>query len=480
MSAGGYALGVIGLGVMGRNLALNMADHGYSIAGYDTDAAKVRSLDEYGKKSPVRAFHNVRDFVSSLEAPKKVLLLVPAGPIVDEVIGSLLPYLQVKDILIDAGNSFYKDTERRAAELSKKGIFVLGVGVSGGEEGARRGPSIMPGGPPEAYAHVRPIFEAAAARVDGSPCVAYLGPGSAGHYVKMVHNGIEYALMQLISETYDIMSRGLGCSNDELAEVYGAWNRGPLNGYLIEITARIFRKVDAKTKKRLVDVILDVAHQKGTGSWTTESAMELDVAIPNIDAAVDMRYMSAAKALRELESKLLGGPPPGIPADRTVFIDDLGKALFAGFAIAYAQGFALLAEASREKAYALDLETIASIWRGGCIIRSALLEKILTAYRRKKDLVHLLADPDLAAELKVAQRSLRTVVKTAATSGVPSPGMMAALSYYDSLRSARLPANLIQAQRDYFGSHTYQRIDEPGTFHTEWSEGVKDETVQTD
>ncbi len=474
-----YVLGVIGLGVMGRNLALNMAEHGYRIAGYDKDRPKVVAFNGYADTAPVKGFNALGDFTSSLEDPRRVLLLVPAGEIVDSVIRELLPHLRPKDIVIDAGNSLYADTDRRGAELSQRGLHFLGVGVSGGEEGARHGPSIMPGGPPEAYGELRPIFEAAAARADGAPCVAYLGPGSAGHYVKMVHNGIEYALMQLISETYDVMSRGLGLSNDELADIYGAWNRGPLGGFLIEITSRIFKKNDDKTDKRLIDVILDEAHQKGTGAWTTESAMALGVAVPNINIAVDMRYVSGAKAFRERESKLLAGPPSRIDAERVVLLEELRKALYAGQMISYAQGFALLAEASRSKGYGLDLETIASIWRGGCIIRSALLPKIMRAYRRDKRLPHLLADPELGKELGGLHASLRSVVTAAAAAGIPAPGLMASLAYYDGVRSARLPANLIQAQRDYFGSHTYERVDEKGSFHTEWSEGVRNESVQT-
>jgi 6-phosphogluconate dehydrogenase len=468
MDKQGYILGMVGLGVMGRNLVLNMADHGFAVAGYDKDPEKIRQLNEEGKGKSVHGFEIIEDFINSLARPRTVMILVPAGKPVDSVIGGVLPFLSENDILIDAGNSFFEDTDKRAARLAEEKIFYLGVGVSGGARGARFGPSIMPGGPKEAYEKVREIFEAAAAHVNGTPCVTWLGPGSAGHYVKMVHNGIEYGLMQLIAESYDIMSQILNLSSDRLSQVYAEWNEGPLNSFLIEITSNIFKKIDEKTHKHLVEVILDEAHQKGTGAWSSQSALELQVAVPIIDTAVQMRFLSSDKKLRKKESRLLSGPSVVFKGDAESLLEDLKDALLVGFIISYAQGFFLLDAASEAMNYNLNIEKIASIWRGGCIIRSALLEKIMEAYRNNPKLEHLVEDPDLSEQVAELQYGLRNVVQTAAALGVPAPGMMSVLSYYDSLRSSWLPANLIQAQRDYFGSHQYQRIDEKGTFHAEW------------
>ncbi|MEJ2704147.1 MAG: NADP-dependent phosphogluconate dehydrogenase [Sedimentisphaerales bacterium] len=464
-----HELGMVGLGVMGRNLVLNMADHGFAVSGYDKDPEKVQKLNEESKNKQISGFAKVEEFIASLTKPKIVMMLVPAGRPVDSVIRDVLPLLSEHDILIDAGNSFFKDTDERAAKLSGRGISYLGVGVSGGEHGARFGPSIMPGGPKDAYEHVHEILEAVAARVDNSPCVTWLGPGSAGHYVKMVHNGIEYGLMQLISETYDIMSQVLEFSSDRLSQIYQQWNEGSLNSFLIEITSNIFKKIDEKTHKHLVEVILDEAHQKGTGAWSSESALELQVAVPVIDTAVQMRYLSGDKSLRKEESELLKGPSFSFTGDPDSLVNDLGQALLAGFIISYSQGFSLLSKASEAMNYDLDKEKIAAIWRGGCIIRSSLLHDIMSAYQREPNLSSLLEDAELSERAAKLQDGLRRVVQTAAASGVPTPGMMSILSYYDSLRSSWLPANLIQAQRDYFGSHQYERIDEKGTFHTEWS-----------
>jgi 6-phosphogluconate dehydrogenase len=463
-----YKLGMVGLGVMGRNLVLNMADHGFAVAGHDKDPEKTQKLNEESKNKPVRGFKKVEDFIESLDRPKTVMMLVPAGKPVDNVISDVLPFLSENDILIDAGNSHYRDTDTRAEKLAKKRISYLGVGVSGGAHGARFGPSIMPGGPKQAYEYVRDIFEAASAHVNNIPCVTWLGPGSAGHYVKMVHNGIEYGLMQLIAESYDIMSQALGFSCDQLSKIYEQWNEGPLNSFLIEITSNIFKKIDEKTHKHLVEVILDEAHQKGTGAWSSESALELQIAVPIIDTAVQMRYLSTDKELRKAESRILKGPPPVFDGDPNSLLDNLKDALLAGFIICYSQGFSLLLAASEAMTYGLDIKKIAAIWRGGCIIRSALLEKIMHAYQKNPQLPHLLEDHDLSNQVAQFQDSLRSVVQTAAALGIPAPGMMSILSYYDSLRSSWLPANLIQAQRDYFGSHQYQRIDEKGTFHTQW------------
>ena len=466
-----YAIGMVGLGVMGRNLVLNMAGHGFTVAGYDKDQAKVEALRQESKERDVRGAESIQEFAALLHQPRAVMLLVPAGPPVDSVIADLLPHLEKGDLIIDAGNSYFKDTNLRARNLAGKGIQFLGVGVSGGEEGARHGPSIMPGGPKEAYERVRPLLEAVAAKVNGEACVAYLGPGSAGHFVKTVHNGIEYALMQLLAETYHLMKRGIGLSDDELRDVYDAWNQGELNGYLIEITSRIFNKVDEKTGKRLIDEILDVGKQNGTGMWTSQSAMELQVPIPTIDLAVAMRDMSVLEKQRETAGEIFQRPMPPFGGDRKVFLGQLGHALYAAMIVAFAQGMAVLAAASDKYGYALDLEAVARIWRGGCIIRAALLEDIRMAYRNQPGLPNLLLAPELSNKVMADQEDLRRVVCAAIEIGLPVPCFMTALGYLDGYRSAWLPANLIQAQRDYFGAHSYERVDVKGTFHTDWTKG---------
>jgi 6-phosphogluconate dehydrogenase len=461
-------IGMVGLGVMGRNLALNMADHGFSVAGYDKDHAKVEALRREAGQRDARGAADIKEFLALLRRPRTVMMLVPAGAPVDSVIKDLLPHLDKGDLIIDAGNSYFKDTDLRAGTLAGKGIQFLGVGVSGGEEGARHGPSIMPGGPKEAYERVRPVFEAAAAKVNGDPCVIWLGPGSSGHFVKMVHNGIEYGIMQLLAETYDLMKRGLGMNDDEAHEVYSSWNKGELNGYLVEITSHILAKTDEKTGKRLIDEILNVARQTGTGMWTSQSAMELQVPIPTIDLAVAMRDMSALAKEREQAGAIYQRSRRPFPGDRDMFLTHLGRALFAGMTTTYAQGMALLAVASDKYKYGLDLEAVARIWRGGCIIRAALLEEICAAFHARPDLPNLLLAPNLSRMLMEHEEDLRQIVVRAAESGVPAPGMMVSLGYLDAYRSAWQPANLIQAQRDYFGAHTYERIDAKGTFHTEW------------
>jgi 6-phosphogluconate dehydrogenase len=463
-----YEIGMVGLGVMGRNLLLNMADHGFSVAGYDKDPGKVEALRKESTNENICGADNINDLIDLLRPPRAVMMLVPAGAPVDSVIEDLLPHLDKGDLIIDAGNSYFKDTNLRTRNLAGKGISFLGVGVSGGEDGARRGPSIMPGGPKEAYERVRPVFEAAAARVNGEPCVSWLGPGSAGHFVKMVHNGIEYGVMQLIAETYDLMKRGLGLNDDELHDVYSAWNNGELNSYLMEITGHIFSKVDEKTGKRLIDEILDVASQKGTGMWTSQSAMELQVPIPTIDLAVAMRDLSAFENQRKRIGALLQRPMRRFGGDRDAFLMQLHRALYVGLILTYVQGLALLTSASEKYEYHLDLETVARIWQGGCIIRAALLEDIRTAYRNQPGLPNLLFDSEIWNKVMASEEKLRSIVCTAAELGVPTPGLMTALGYLDGCRSAWLPANLIQAQRDYFGAHTYERIDAKGTFHTEW------------
>jgi 6-phosphogluconate dehydrogenase len=466
-----HEIGMIGLGVMGRNMLLNMADHGFPVAGYDKDPGKVEALQKESAEHDIHSAANIKDFIGLIRRPRAIMMLVPAGPPVDSVIADLLPHLENGDLIIDAGNSYFKDTNLRARNLTGKGIQFLGVGVSGGEEGARHGPSIMPGGPEEAYQRVRPLLEAVAAKVNGDACVAYLGPGSAGHFVKMVHNGIEYAVMQLLAETYDLMKRGLGLSDDELREVYDTWNQGELNGYLVEITARIFGKVDESSGKRLIDEILDVAKQKGTGMWTSQSAMELQVPIPTIDLAVAMRDLSVFEKQRETAGEIFNRPSAPFAGDRQTFLDKIGHALHAAMIVVYAQGMAVLAAASDKYEYRLDLETVARIWRGGCIIRAALLDDVRMAYRNQPGLPNLLLAPELSIKVIAHQEDLRRVVGAAIELGLPAPCFMTALAYLDGYRSAWLPANLIQAQRDYFGAHSYERIDVKGTFHTDWTKG---------
>ncbi len=464
-------IGMIGLGVMGNNFLLNLADHGFQVAGYDNDIKKVNALRDESKQKKIHYSADIKDFIGLLRQPRAVMMLVPAGAPVDSVIKDLLEYLQPGDLIIDAGNSYFKDTDLRTNKLTEKGIQFMGVGVSGGEEGARHGPSIMPGGLKESWERVRPLFEAAAAKVNNNPCVTYLGPGSAGHFVKMVHNGIEYAMMQLISETYDLMKRGLNINDDQLHKIFFEWNKGELNSYLIEITGNIFNMMDEKTGKRLIDEILDVARQKGTGMWTSQSAMELQIPIPTIDMAVSMRDLSVFENQREKASNVLQRPIQKFKGDQNILLKQLHDALYAAMIITYAQGMALLITASTKYKYNLDLEAIAQIWRGGCIIRAALLEEIQDAFRRRHDLPNLLLDLNLSQNVMDRQESLRKTVCQAADSGVPVPALMASLSYFDAYRSSWLPANLIQAQRDYFGAHTYERIDAKGTFHTEWQKG---------
>jgi 6-phosphogluconate dehydrogenase len=461
-------LGMIGLGVMGRNLLLNIADHGFSVAGYDNDNSKVTALLKESKGKNIFGTNNIRDFTESLHKPRAIMMLVPAGAPVDSVINELTAILEPGDIIIDAGNSYFKDTNIRARKLKELDIYFLGAGISGGEEGARNGPSIMPGGPREAYDWISRIFKAAAAQVKDEPCVTYLGPGSAGHFVKMVHNGIEYAMMQLISESYDFMKRGLGMNENEIKEIYYKWNTGELNGYLMEITGHIFSKVDETTGKRLINEILDVARQKGTGMWTSQSAMELQVPIPTIDVAVAIRNLSMLENQREKASKLLKRPQRYLKGDKNKLLYHLHQALYTSILISYVQGMAILSAASVKYKYNLDLEAVARIWRGGCIIRSAMLEDIRAAFRSRPDLPNILLDPIISHKIMEHEEGLRQIITSANDLGIPLMGMMVSLGYYDAYRSSWLPANLIQAQRDYFGAHTYERIDTKGTFHTEW------------
>ncbi len=465
-------IGLEGAGVMGGNLALNMAGHGFSVAVYDVDAAKARELAQRNESGGrIVAVGQVQELAASLRRPRAVLLLVPAGKPVDDAISALIPHFDKSDLIIDGGNSHFTDTNRRGKLMAQSDMLFMGMGVSGGESGARRGPSLMPGGPSVAYERVRKILEASAARVNGDPCVAHLGAGSAGHYVKMVHNGIEYGLMQLISETYDIMKRGFGMSAGELAEIYSKWNGEELNSYLIEITSDIFRYKDEKNPSlALIDFILDKARQKGTGKWTSWDAMDLDVPTPNVDAAVMMRNLSGFLDERKKAAEVLHGPGHRFDGDQAGEIEHLRNACYVGMVMTYAQGFALLKEASKSYEYGLDMETVARIWRGGCIIRAGLLDPIRTAFRKAPNLANLLMDEYFSREVNARQKSLRMAVAMAAELGVPAPGFSASLAYLDAYRSAWLPANLIQAQRDYFGAHTYERKDMPGKFlHTVWS-----------
>ncbi len=474
MTAVKAEIGMIGLGVMGRNLLLNMAEHGFVVAGYDREQKMVDALASEGEGKKIVAEKDLELFVGRLKKPRAVMLLVPAGGSVDAVIKELLLWLDPGDLIIDGGNSYFEETERRYLELSKKGFQFLGVGVSGGEEGARRGPSIMSGGSRQAYDRVQGVFEAVAARVDDKPCVAWLGPGSAGHYVKMVHNGIEYGLMQLIAESYDFMKRGLGLDNRSLQNIYQKWNRGALNSFLLEITAEIFGQIDDRTGRDRIDMILDVARQKGTGMWTAQNAMSLQVPIPVIDMAVMMRDLSGYKAEREMAARDLGAPAQR-SGDESEEPDELPgaleNALFAAMVLTYAQGMALLHKASAVREYGLNLAEVARIWRGGCIIRAALLDDLEAAYNRRPELAHLLFDRALAKKILDRQQDLRRVVSSAVQLEIPVPALMAALAYFDGYRSPWLPANLIQAQRDYFGAHTYERIDAAGKFHSKWKQG---------
>jgi len=469
MAEGKCRIGMVGLGVMGRNMLLNMAEHGFSVAGYDKDPQKVALLRSEATSLPVQAAEDVESFVTSLKAPRAVMLLVPAGPVVDSVIRDLLPHLEPDDMIIDAGNSHFTDTDLREKTLEAKGMHFFGMGVSGGESGARHGPSMMPGGPEQAYQRVQDILEATAAHVDGEPCVTYLGPHSAGHYVKMVHNGIEYGLMQLIAETYDLLRRGIGLSDDELGDVFSSWNQAELNSYLVEITADIFRKVDDLTGKRLVDVVLDAAHQLGTGMWTSQDAMALHVPTSTIDSAVAMRNLSGREDVRAAVSQKYGRQIQPTHSQHDRVIQQARGALYAAIILTYAQGFAQMSEASRAYQYNLDLAAVARIWRGGCIIRSKLLEPIRDAYQEVPNLLHLVLDPTLGQAVYEKLTDLRGLVQTASGLSLPAPAFMATLAYIDSLYSTHLPANLIQAQRDYFGAHTYERVDQRGIFHTQWS-----------
>ncbi|MDO7846434.1 NADP-dependent phosphogluconate dehydrogenase [Hymenobacter sp. M29] len=475
-----YSFGMIGLGTMGRNLLLNLADHNFGVAGYDKDADKVRLLAEEGAGKPVTGFSELAPFLNSLQTPRSVMLLVPAGKIVDSVIAELQPLLAPGDIIIDGGNSHFTDTERRAVALEAAGLHFFGMGVSGGEEGARFGPSMMPGGDKEAYRVVQPMFEAIAARVGDEPCVTYIGPGAAGHFVKMVHNGIEYGLMQLIAETYAVLKTGLGMDNAAIGEVFTQWNAGRLQSFLLDITKDIFKFIAPDTDHLLLDDIKDEARSKGTGKWTSQVAMDLELPIPTIDTAVSMRDLSKYKALREQLAGMYGPAAGPFSVDKEAFLVQLEQAFYFSMAITYAQGMQLLTKSSKDFSYNLELDKIAKIWRGGCIIRSGFLTEIFNAYQQAPDLAHLLLDEQVKNVVSAAVPGSRAVVAAAVTAGLPLPGYASALSYFDTFRTARMPSNLIQAQRDYFGAHTYELIGKEGVFHTQWTPEHEDAANKKD
>lgn len=466
--------GIYGLGTMGRNLLLNMADHGFSVAGFNRHNDKVTLLMEESKGNGVQGFMDLTDFVNSLKTPKTVMLLVTAGKAVDEIIAEMLPLLKKGDIIIDGGNSHFTDTARRNIDLKKKGFHFIGMGVSGGEEGARKGPSLMPGGEKQAYQKIRQILEAIAAKVDGEPCVTYIGPGASGHFVKMVHNGIEYALMQLIAETYEILKNGLHLNNNAIQKVFDQWNKGRLQSYLIEITAEIFAFKKIGEDHLLLDDIKDEAKSKGTAKWTSQVAMDLTLPITVIDTAVSMRDLSKYKSLRTQAAAMYGATPKEPLTNKpNEYLVALEQAFYFSMAITYSQGMQLLYKASETYNYKLELDQIAKIWRGGCIIRSAFLEDIYSAFQSNAKLEHLLLDKSVQSKLKNSLPGIRKVVSDAAKNGLALPAYAASLSYFDAFRSETMPANLIQAQRDFFGAHTYELIGKEGVFHTEWNSKVK-------
>uniref|UniRef100_A0A2P2LSR8 6-phosphogluconate dehydrogenase, decarboxylating n=1 Tax=Rhizophora mucronata TaxID=61149 RepID=A0A2P2LSR8_RHIMU len=472
-------IGLAGLAVMGQNLALNIADKGFPISVYNRTASKVDETIHRAHSEgpfPLAGHYNPRDFVLSIQRPRSVIILVKAGAPVDQTISALSEHMESGDCIIDGGNEWYENTERRIREVNQRGILYLGMGVSGGEDGARHGPSLMPGGSYEAYNNIKDILEKVAAQVEDGPCVTYIGEGGAGNFVKMVHNGIEYGDMQLISEAYDVLKTVGGLSNAELADIFSEWNRGELESFLIEITSDIFRVKDELADGYLVDNILDKTGMKGTGKWTVQQAAELSVAAPTIAASLDCRYLSGLKEERESTAVVLkeaglkdevGAVKVGI--DKKSLVDDVRQTLYASKICSYAQGMNLLRAKSVEKGWNLNLGELASIWKGGCIIRAVFLDRIKRAYQRNPNLANLIVDPEFAKEMVQRQAAWRRVVGLAISAGISTPGMCASLAYFDTYRRARLPANLVQAQRDLFGAHTYERVDCPGVFHTEWT-----------
>jgi 6-phosphogluconate dehydrogenase len=467
--SGSAEVGLTGLGVMGRNLARNLAHHGYTVGVHNRTPSRTRDfMQRFGSEGKFLAPESMKEFVDSLERPRKIIVMVNAGPPVDAVLGDLVPLLDEGDVVVDGGNSHYEDTRRREAALRDAGVHFVGAGISGGEEGALNGPSIMPGGSEEGYAAVGPMFERIAAVYDSVPCCVHVGPDGAGHFVKMVHNGIEYADMQLIAEAYDLLRQGLGATPGELAAIFEQWNEGDLDSFLIQITAEVLGHVDQATGRPFVDVVLDQAEQKGTGRWTVQTALELGVPVTGIAEAVFARVVSAHPEQRRVAAEL-PGPSGGVPADqRDQLIEDVRQALYASKVVAYAQGFWQMASGSDEYRWDIDLGAMATIWRAGCIIRARFLDRIRDAYANDLALPNLLVDGYFIEAVGQAQEGWRRVVATAASVGVPVPGFSSALAYYDQLRRDRLPAALIQGLRDYFGAHTYRRVDREGVFHTLW------------
>ncbi len=461
--------GMIGLGTMGRNLVLNMADKGFSVCGYDRDPAQQKRLTDEGTGKTVRVATSMQELVNSLESPRRIMMLVPAGKIVDAVIDEVSPLLQAGDILIDGGNSHFTDTNTRIERLKPTGIHFTGMGISGGEEGARLGPSMMPGGNPESYAELKNILEKIAAQTEDGPCVCFTGTGSAGHYTKMVHNGIEYAMMQLISEVYDLLKKLGGLDNAALEQVFAGWNKTELQSFLVEITTIVLTKKDEETGNILVDVILDKAKQKGTGMWTSQSAMDLNVPLTIIDAAVSMRYLSAMKEERVAAADQYSLSQTGTATGQQQLPALCKNALHFGFLLSYAQGLQLLTAASATYQYGVDIAEVIRIWKGGCIIRSALLNDLRKAYLQDSSLTNIIRSPLFQSRLSSLRKDVTSVVGMATAAGIPVAALSASLQYFDAYCTAQLPANLIQAQRDYFGAHTYERIDKPGTFHTDWN-----------
>jgi 6-phosphogluconate dehydrogenase len=472
-------IGLIGLGVMGKSLALNMESKGFSAAVYNRTweiTEKFTAGLDPGKN--VKPARSLEELVSILERPRRIMIMIEAGKAIDAVIGDLAPLLHAGDVVIDGGNSLFTDSQRRFHELAKQNIHFIGMGVSGGEEGALKGPSLMPGGTEEGWKIIAPIFTRVAAQVGGEPCARYLGPDGAGHYVKMVHNGIEYAEMQLICEAYDVLSQILGLDADRLAEIFAKWNEGDIESYLIEITAQIFRKRDPESGEPLVDLILDRAKQKGTGMWTLESAIRQASVVSTINAAVDSRILSSKKAARTAAAKLLPKPESTVFAgDRADLVAAMHDALYAAKLVTHAQGMDLLRSASTDHGWNLDIAGVATIWRGGCIIRSRLLERIKEAFESDPKLDNLLLAPFSRAAIEAGQANWRNVIATAVTHGIAIPALSASLAYFDSLRRERLPANLLQAQRDFFGAHKYERVDRDGEFHTDWQDETRSTTL---
>jgi 6-phosphogluconate dehydrogenase len=462
--------GMIGLGTMGRNLVLNMADHGIAVCGYDRNTDQQKRLLEEGKDKPVQAAATMQAFVESLETPRRIMMLVPAGKIVDAVIDEIQPLLQAGDILIDGGNSHFTDTDARIARLKDTGIHFTGMGVSGGEDGARLGPSMMPGGNKDGYADLKNILETIAAQTDEGPCVTFVGNGSAGHYTKMVHNGIEYAIMQMISEVYAILKNVAGCDNDQLYQIFHNWNNGTLQSFLVEITAKVFLQPDdVDVNRRLVDVILDRAAQKGTGMWTSESALELHIPTPAIDEAVAARDLSAYKKEREIIDGFTSANEIINTSNKEQLIQNLQDALYFGMAVSYIQGLHLLQTASDTYKYEISIAEVARIWKGGCIIRSLMLNDIRKAFVKNPALKNLLLDQEFYTLLEQKRNALVSVLKTAMDNKIGTPVLSSSLNYFDMFSTGRSGSNLIQAQRDFFGAHTYERIDKEGNFHTDWN-----------